>query len=63
NAKEYAGMVSGVYGVLQFGLGTVASSVVSISASTSAMTMNATMAVCGVISFAFVLVLLKINAR
>jgi len=63
NAKEYAGMVSGVYGVLQFGLGAVASTVVSISASTSAMTMNATMAVCGVISFAFVLVLLKINTR
>ena len=49
---------SGINGVLQFGLGALASSIVSLSASTSAMTMNATMAVSGLASFAVVLFLL-----
>lgn len=63
SAKEYTGMVSGINGILQFGLGAVASSIVSISASTTAMTMNITMAMCGVTSFVFALVLLfKLNS-
>jgi len=63
SAKQYAGMVSGVNGVLQFGLGAGASFAVSVAASTSAMTMNATMAVCGLLSFACVLLLLFKQSR
>ena len=57
SAKEYAGMLSGVNGVLQFGIGATASALVSISASTSAMTMNSVMALSGLLCFAFVMVL------
>ncbi len=59
SAKEYAGMLSGINGVLQFGIGAAASTLVSVSASTSAMTMNSVMALSGVFCFTFVLVLMK----
>ncbi len=59
SAKEYAGMLSGVNGVLQFGIGAAASTLVSVSASTSAMTMNSVMGLSGILCFIFVLVLLK----
>ncbi len=59
SAKEYAGMLSGINGVLQFGIGAAASTLVSVSASTSPMTMNVAMAVSGILCFTFVLVLMK----
>lgn len=61
SAKEYAGMMSGINGVLQFGIGALASTLVSISASTSALTMNAVMALSGSLCFIFVLVLFQKN--
>ncbi|WDE08114.1 MFS transporter [Thalassomonas viridans] len=52
-----AGVLSGINGVLQFGLGALSSAVVSISASTSAMNMNGTMAVCALSTLVFALLL------
>jgi len=57
NAGENAGFVSGINGVLQFGFGALASAVISMSSSTDAMPMNATMAVCGLLTLGFVLFL------
>ncbi len=59
SAKEYAGLLSGINGVIQFGIGAGASALISISASTSAMTMNTTMASCGALCFICTLFLLK----
>lgn len=59
SAKEYAGTLSGLNGVLQFSIGATASALVSISASTSALTMNLVMALCGGLCFLFILVLIK----
>lgn len=56
-AGENAGLVSGINGVLQFGFGALASAVISMSTSTDAMPMNATMAVCGLLTLIFVLFL------
>lgn len=57
NAGENAGLVSGINGVLQFGLGALASAVISMSSSVDTMSMNATMAVCGLLTLGFVLLL------
>lgn len=57
SAGKNAGLLSGINGVLQFGLGALSSAVVSISASTNATTMNATMAVCAFSTLFFVLIL------
>ncbi|MGF1728379.1 multidrug effflux MFS transporter [Photobacterium kasasachensis] len=57
NAGENAGLVSGINGVLQFGLGALASAVISMSSSVDALPMNATMAVCGLLTLGFVLFL------
>lgn len=51
------GVLSGVNGVLQFGLGALASAVVSISVSVDATTMNYTMALCSLVTLFFVSVL------
>jgi len=51
------GVLSGVNGVLQFGLGALASAVVSISVSIDATTMNYTMAACSLSTLFFVSVL------
>jgi len=51
------GVLSGVNGVLQFGLGALASAVVSISVSVDATTMNYTMALCSLLTLFFVSVL------
>ncbi len=59
SAKEYAGMLSGINGVLQFGIGATASALVSISASTSALTMNSVMALSGGLCFIFILILIR----
>ena len=48
--RELAGLISGVNGVLQFGLGAAASTIVSISSSQSAMAMNSVMFACAVFS-------------
>jgi len=57
NSSGNTGVLSGVNGVLQFGLGAVASAVVSISQSVDASTMNYTMAVCSFSTLFFVLIL------
>lgn len=51
------GLLSGINGVLQFGLGALSSVVVSISASTDASTMNNTMGVCAMSTLIFVAIL------
>ncbi|KGJ90949.1 Bcr/CflA family efflux MFS transporter [Colwellia psychrerythraea] len=51
------GVLSGVNGVLQFGLGALASAVVSISVSIDATTMNYTMAICSLVTLFFVSIL------
>ena len=51
------GVLSGVNGVLQFGLGALASAVVSISVSVDATTMNYTMALCSLVTLFFVSIL------
>jgi len=56
-AGKSAGLLSGINGVLQFGLGALSSAAVSISTSTDAMTMNTTMAICGLSTLFFVLIL------
>ena len=56
-AGKNAGLLSGINGVLQFGLGALSSAAVSISTSTDATTMNTTMAVCGLSTLVFVLIL------
>ncbi len=56
-AGKNAGLLSGINGVLQFGLGALSSAVVSISASVDASTMNVTMAVCAFSTLIFVLIL------
>jgi len=56
------GVLSGVNGVLQFGLGALASAVVSISVSVDATTMNYTMALCSLVTLFFVS-LLYFNRR
>ena len=56
-AGENAGLVSGINGVLQFGLGALASAVISMSSSVDTMPMNVTMAICGLLTLGFVLFL------
>jgi len=56
-AGKNAGLLSGVNGVLQFGLGALSSAAVSIGVSTDATTMNTIMAVCGLSTLFFVLIL------
>lgn len=56
-AGKNAGLLSGINGVLQFGLGALSSAVVSISASIDATTMNITMAVCAFSTLIFVFIL------
>ena len=57
NSQGNTGVLSGVNGVLQFGLGALSSAVVSISHSVDASTMNYTMAVCAASTLFFVSVL------
>ncbi|MCJ8321635.1 MAG: Bcr/CflA family efflux MFS transporter [Colwellia sp.] len=57
NAQGNTGVLSGVNGVLQFGLGALSSAVVSISQSIDASTMNYTMAACSFFTLFFVLIL------
>jgi len=54
SAQENTGVLSGVNGVLQFGLGALSSAAVSISQSVDASTMNYTMAVCSFSTLFFV---------
>lgn len=54
SAEGNTGVLSGVNGVLQFGLGALSSAVVSISQSVDASTMNYTMAVCSFSTLFFV---------
>ena len=54
SAQGNTGILSGVNGVLQFGLGALSSTVVSISQSVDASTMNYTMAVCSFSTLFFV---------
>ena len=56
-AGKNVGLLSGINGVLQFGLGALSSAVVSISVSTNATTMNTTMAVCAFSTLFFVFIL------
>jgi len=56
-AGKNAGLLSGINGVLQFGLGALSSAAVSISASTDATTMNTIMAICALSTLIFVLIL------
>ncbi len=56
-AGKNAGVLSGINGVLQFGLGALSSAVVSISESTDATTMNSVMAACALSTLIFVIVL------
>ena len=56
-AGKNAGVLSGVNGVFQFGLGALSSAIVSISASTDATTMNTTMAACAVLTLISVCIL------
>ncbi|MCJ8314786.1 MAG: Bcr/CflA family multidrug efflux MFS transporter [Saccharospirillaceae bacterium] len=58
---ELAGLISGISGVLQFGLGALASSIVSISVSSDAITMAAVMFVCSILSFVFALLLQQVT--
>jgi DHA1 family bicyclomycin/chloramphenicol resistance-like MFS transporter len=57
NAQGNTGILSGVNGVLQFGLGAIASAVVSISQSVDASAMNYTMAMCSFFTLFFVSIL------
>ncbi|MGF1695990.1 multidrug effflux MFS transporter [Vibrio lamellibrachiae] len=57
SAQGNAGVLSGVNGVLQFGLGALSSMVVSLSKSIDASTMNYTMAVCSLFTLLFVSIL------
>ena len=56
------GVLSGVNGVLQFGLGALASAVVSISVSVDATTMNYTMALCSLVTLFLSLSCISTNA-
>ncbi len=56
-AGKNVGLLSGINGVLQFGLGALSSAVVSISVSSNATTMNTTMAVCAFSTLFFVFIL------
>jgi len=56
------GVLSGINGVLQFGLGALASAVVSINVSIDATTMNYTMALCSLVTLFFVSIL-HLNRR
>lgn len=56
-AQGNTGVVSGLNGVLQFGLGAIASATVSINSSIDATTMNYTMATCALSTLFFVSIL------
>ena len=53
-AQGNTGVISGINGVLQFGLGALASAVVSVNSSVDASTMNYTMAICSLSTLFFV---------
>ncbi|WP_295895638.1 multidrug effflux MFS transporter [uncultured Vibrio sp.] len=57
NAKENAGILSGINGVMQFGVGALSSMVVSVNKSVDASTMNYTMAGCAMLTLVFVVIL------
>ena len=59
SAGPYAGLASGINGVMQFGLGALASAAISVSDSINSIPMSYTMAISGLISMVFSLALIK----
>lgn len=59
SSGQYAGLASGLNGVMQFGLGAFASAIISLSNSVNSMPMAFTMAASGLITCLFAFVLIK----
>lgn len=59
SSGQYAGLASGLNGVMQFGLGAFASAIISLSNSINSMPMAFTMAASGLITCLFAFVLIK----
>lgn len=59
SSGQYAGLASGLNGVMQFGLGAFASAIISLSSSINSMPMAFTMAASGLITCLFAFVLIK----
>ncbi|EAQ65473.1 putative multidrug resistance protein [Marinomonas sp. MED121] len=59
NSGQYAGLASGLNGVMQFGLGALTSAIISLSNSVNSLPMAFTMAASGLITCAFAFALIK----
>jgi len=59
SSGRFTGLASGLNGVLQFGLGALASTIISLSDSINSITMAYTMAASGILTTGFVLLLIK----
>jgi len=59
SSGRFTGLASGLNGVLQFGLGALASTIISLSDSINSITMTYTMAASGILTTGFVLLLIK----